>query len=101
MEDEANSIEEAAPEDKLYRRGYISNFFRKEEELRISTIAEFKSKRDSNAVMAAKQELLKASQGGDNLMPYIKKCLLFDVTLGEICSTLKSQFGKYRAPESI
>lgn len=101
LEDEANSIEEAAPEDKLYRRGHISNFFRKEEELRISAIAEFKSKRDSNAVMAAKQELLKASQGGDNLMPYIKKCLLFDVTLGEICSTLKSQFGKYRAPESI
>lgn len=101
VEDKKNTSAEATSDDKSVQYGQMHNFSGKEEELRISAITEFKSMRDSSAVMAARQELLKASEGGDNLMPYIKNCLLSDVTLGEICSTLKSQFGTYRAPESF
>jgi len=47
-------------------------------------------------VSALRQQLETAAKGDDNLMPLIVECVDNDVTLGEVCHSLRAVFGEYR-----
>lgn len=52
--------------------------------------------RDNEKVSALRQKLESAAQGTENLMPLIIKSVDNDVTLGEVCHSLRAVFGEYR-----
>ena len=52
--------------------------------------------RDNEKVSSLRQQLETAAKGSDNLMPLIIECVDNDVTLGEVCHSLRAVFGEYR-----
>jgi len=63
--------------------------------LQAKKLTEMKSKRDSNAVQAALDELKSAAKGNDNMMPIMLKAAKVYCTEGEICGVLREIFGEY------
>jgi methylmalonyl-CoA mutase N-terminal domain/subunit len=61
--------------------------------LRLQAIRE---QRDNEKVSALRQQLESAAKGATNLMPIIIECVDNDVTLGEVCHSLRAVFGEYR-----
>jgi methylmalonyl-CoA mutase N-terminal domain/subunit len=59
-------------------------------------LAALRERRDNERVSALRSQLEAAARGDDNLMPLIIACVESDVTLGEICHTLRGVFGEYR-----
>ncbi|MEZ4670560.1 MAG: methylmalonyl-CoA mutase family protein [Anaerolineae bacterium] len=64
-------------------------------------LAELRAKRDNAKVAELRGQLEAAARGSDNLMPLFITCVENDVTLGEICHTLRGVFGEYRPNVSI
>ena len=52
--------------------------------------------RDNEKVSALRAQLETAAKGDDNLMPLIIECVDNDVTLGEVCHSLRAVYGEYR-----
>jgi methylmalonyl-CoA mutase N-terminal domain/subunit len=52
--------------------------------------------RDNEKVSELKSQLASAAQGDSNLMPLFIECVENDMTLGEICHTLRDVWGEYR-----
>jgi methylmalonyl-CoA mutase N-terminal domain/subunit len=52
--------------------------------------------RDNAKVAELRGRLDSAARGGENLLPLLVECVENDVTLGEICHTLRAVFGEYR-----
>ena len=44
------------------------------------------------------EQLRKAAEGDENLMPYILDCVHSYATLGETCQVLRDVFGEYEEP---
>jgi methylmalonyl-CoA mutase, N-terminal domain len=61
--------------------------------LRLQAIRE---QRDNEKVSALRQQLETAAKDATNLMPIIIECVDNDVTLGEVCHSLRAVFGEYR-----
>lgn len=59
-------------------------------------LATLRTNRDNDRVSALRQRLESAARGDDNLMPIIIECVDNDVTLGEVCHSLRTVFGEYR-----
>jgi len=59
-------------------------------------LKKLREKRDNNAVTKAREDLKKAAQGTDNLMPFIVSAVRCYTTLGEVSDTLREVFGEYR-----
>ncbi len=59
-------------------------------------LAELRASRDNGKVAELRGQLETAARGSDNLMPLFVTCVENDVTLGEICHTLRGVFGEYR-----
>ncbi len=59
-----------------------------------------KLKRDRNGKRVKEKLLMlrKAASDGENLMPHILDCVREYATLGEMCNTLKEEFGVYHEP---
>ncbi len=86
------------------------NQFQQEEELRIETLkldpnielmqqqrlADLRSRRDNGRVNELRGRLATAAETNENLMPLFITCVENDVTLGEICHTLRAVWGEYR-----
>lgn len=53
--------------------------------------------RDQNAVHAWLGRIKSAARGTENLMPIFIECVEHDITLGEICNTLREVWGEYTA----
>ncbi len=68
------------------------------EEEQIKALKKLRSERDNLAVKRSLEELKKAAQGTDNLMPRILDCARNYCTLGEMIATLKEVFGEYKEP---
>ncbi len=51
--------------------------------------------RDNDIVAQLRQNLAQAAQGSENLMPHFVNCVENEVTLGEICHTLRQVWGEY------
>jgi methylmalonyl-CoA mutase N-terminal domain/subunit len=58
-------------------------------------LAALRAGRDNERVSALRSRLEAAARGSDNLMPLIVECVENEVTLGEICGTLRGVFGEY------
>jgi methylmalonyl-CoA mutase N-terminal domain/subunit len=61
-------------------------------------LKKIKKQRNSKKVKETLKRLRTAAASGDNLMPYILDCVRAYATLGEMCNTLKEEFGEYREP---
>lgn len=59
-------------------------------------LKELREQRDNAKVAELRGRLHTAAQGSENLMPLIIECVEHDVTLGEVCHTLREVFGEYR-----
>ncbi|MBC7812239.1 MAG: methylmalonyl-CoA mutase family protein [Burkholderiales bacterium] len=64
-------------------------------------LTQIRAARDNDKVGELRAHLDTAARGSDNLMPLIITCVENDVTLGEICHTLRGVFGEYQPNVSI
>jgi methylmalonyl-CoA mutase N-terminal domain/subunit len=64
-------------------------------------LAELRARRDTARVGELRTQLEQAARSTDNLMPYLVNCVEGEVTLGEICNTLRSVFGEYQPSVGI
>jgi methylmalonyl-CoA mutase N-terminal domain/subunit len=60
-------------------------------------LKELRETRDQRLVEELLEKLKDAAVGTDNLMPLFIECVENDVTLGEICNTLRVIWGEYVA----
>jgi len=70
------------------------------EEKQIERVNEIRRTRDNKRVKELLEELRRAAERNENVMPYILKAVKAYVTLGEIIGTLKEVYGEYK-PETI
>lgn len=59
-------------------------------------LAALRARRDPGRVMELRQQLTNAAQSQENLMPLFITCVENDLTLGEICHTLRQVWGEYK-----
>jgi methylmalonyl-CoA mutase N-terminal domain/subunit len=64
-------------------------------------LAELRRTRDNARVAALRGRIAEAARGDENLMPLFIEAVEHDVTLGEICHTLRDVFGEYQPPVII
>ena len=64
-------------------------------------LKQLRESRDQAKVDELRGQLEKAARSHENLMPLVITCVEHDVTLGEICHTLRSVFGEYRPQSSV
>jgi methylmalonyl-CoA mutase N-terminal domain/subunit len=68
------------------------------EKFQIKQLRALKKERNNRKVKEQLCNMRKAARGGENLMPRIIDCVREYATLGEMCSTLKEEFGVYHEP---
>jgi methylmalonyl-CoA mutase N-terminal domain/subunit len=66
-----------------------------------SRLAELRKHRDNRRVSELRSHLEAAAKSTENLLPHILACVEGEVTLGEICNTLRAVFGEYRPAGGI
>ncbi len=66
-----------------------------------SRLAALRQKRDPAKVAELRTQLDKAARGSDNLLPLIITCVDQNLTLGEICGTLRGVWGEYQPSTMI
>ncbi len=59
-------------------------------------LADLRASRDNAKVAELRGRLDTAARGSENLLPLLVECVEHEVTLGEICHTLRGVFGEYR-----
>jgi methylmalonyl-CoA mutase, N-terminal domain len=67
----------------------------------VERLKEVRLSRNQGKVAESLQELRKAAQGTENLMPYILTAVKAYATLGEICGVLRDVFGEYQQQITI
>lgn len=70
----------------------------KGEQRQIARLKKLREERDNAKVKRSLQQLRKAAEGDENLMPYILDCVKAYATLGETCDVLREVFGEYKEP---
>jgi len=64
-------------------------------------LADLRARRDTTRVAELRTHLAAAARTSDNLLPLFVECVEHDVTLGEICHTLREVWGEYRPSASV
>jgi len=59
-------------------------------------LAALRRARDADAAARALEDVERAARGHDNLLPHILSAVRAQVTLGEICGTLRRVFGVHQ-----
>jgi len=59
-------------------------------------LQKLRKERDNPRVQSHLQQLRKAAEGTENLMPYLLNCVHSYATLGETCQVLRDVFGEYK-----
>jgi methylmalonyl-CoA mutase N-terminal domain/subunit len=67
----------------------------------IEKLKKLRETRDNIAVSNRLEELRKAAQGEENMMPYILNAVRAYATEGEICGVLREEWGEYVAAVTI
>jgi len=67
------------------------------EEAQRLQLGAIRKRRDSNRVNDRLTSLETAAHGNENLLPLFLECVENDITLGEICNTLRGVWGEYQA----
>ena len=70
----------------------------KGEERQINRLKKLRKDRNNQKVEKNLNDLRKAAEGDENLMPYILDCVHSYATLGETCQVLRDVFGEYVEP---
>ena len=65
-------------------------------EKQVARLQKLRAERDNDAVSSARERLVEAAKGTDNLMPFILNAVEKYVTLGEISDSLRSVFGEHQ-----
>jgi len=68
----------------------------KVEQEQVKRLRKIKAERNAEAVKTALENLKKAAQGNENLMPYIISAVKTYASIGEICNVLRVVFGEYK-----
>ncbi len=68
------------------------------EKHQVERLKKLRKERNNQRVKEALMKLRDAARDGENLMPRILDAVKTYATLGEMCSTLKEEFGEYREP---
>jgi methylmalonyl-CoA mutase N-terminal domain/subunit len=71
------------------------------EKRQFERLRKLRKERDSRKYEQALDRLRKASEGTDNLMPYILDAAKAYATLGEICDVMREVFGEYEEPPTF
>jgi methylmalonyl-CoA mutase N-terminal domain/subunit len=66
------------------------------EKAQVQRLTAFKENRDHQAVEDRLNELRRAAEGTDNLLPYIRRALKDNCSLGEVCAAMRDVFGSYQ-----
>ena len=66
------------------------------ERAQVERLKEFKARRDAHAVSARLDELRETCRGRGSLMPPLRAALAASCTVGEVCGTMREEFGEYR-----
>src|SRR5579864_5931543 len=75
---------------------------RESQERHLARLRRVRSSRDQSALASALQRFERAaSDGRDNLMPYIVDAVRAYATLGEMCNLLRGVYGEYREPALV
>ncbi len=64
----------------------------------INRLKQVRQQRDNSTSDLAIKQLQETARSGENMMPAIIDCVQSYSTLGEICDTLRSEFGVYQLP---
>jgi methylmalonyl-CoA mutase N-terminal domain/subunit len=64
-------------------------------------LARLRAARDDEKVAGLRRRLANAAEADANLMPHFITCVENDITLGEICHTLRQVWGEYRPRVTI
>jgi methylmalonyl-CoA mutase N-terminal domain/subunit len=64
-------------------------------------LAQLRANRGQEQISALRSRLEAAARGSDNLMPILIECVENNLTLGEICHTLRGVFGEYHPEQFI
>jgi methylmalonyl-CoA mutase N-terminal domain/subunit len=64
-------------------------------------LADLRAHRDNAKVAELRGQLENAARSDENLIPLFITCVENDMTLGEICNTLRGVFGEYRPAVSV
>ncbi|MBL75731.1 MAG: methylmalonyl-CoA mutase [Chloroflexi bacterium] len=64
----------------------------------INRLKQVRQQRDNSTSDLAIKQLQETARSGENMMPAIIECVQSYSTLGEICDTLRSEFGVYQLP---
>ena len=62
----------------------------------LERLARLRRTRDADAVARALEAVDRAARGRDNLLPHVLAAVRAQVTLGEICDTLRRVFGVHQ-----
>lgn len=68
------------------------------ENRQIERIKQVRKERNNTKVKETLRRLREAAHSNDNLMPKILDCVRSYATIGEMCNTLKEEFGEYKEP---
>jgi methylmalonyl-CoA mutase N-terminal domain/subunit len=66
------------------------------ERAQVERLKRFKSDRDQELVDRRLQEIRNASEGRDNLLPFLHDALRDRASLGEVCGAMRDVFGEYQ-----
>ena len=67
------------------------------EQRQLERTARVRAERNAEAAAAALEQVRRAAQGSENLLPPMRDALRAHCTVGEICNTLRDEFGTYDA----
>ncbi|MGD8405683.1 MAG: methylmalonyl-CoA mutase family protein [Anaerolineales bacterium] len=67
------------------------------EEAARKRLADLRTKQDTTKINELQERLVSAANGDENLMPLFIECVEHSMTLGEICNTLRKEWGEYVA----
>ena len=65
------------------------------------SLVDIRATRDQDAVAGALSALRDAARDGGNLLPPMREALRHLATVGEVCDTLRAEFGTYRPPDTF
>jgi methylmalonyl-CoA mutase, N-terminal domain len=66
------------------------------ETAQVERLAQLRARRDAAAVTRSVDEVRRAAEGTENLLPVMRRALESMATVGEICNALRGVFGVYR-----
>ncbi len=76
----------------------ILKISRQVEKVQIQELRKLKKQRNNKRVREKLHMLRNAAKDGENLMPRILDCVREYATIGEMCNTLKEEYGVYHEP---